>query len=283
MTGSGARESRPATAPLAIEDYGLIGDCRSAALVGRNGSIDWLCWPRFDSSACFSALLGSSDHGRWSIAPAAEIVGTSRSYRGDTMVLETVFETQDGEVAVIDFMPLERPDSSVVRIVEGRRGRVPMRMDLTLRFDYGSSVPWVTRLADESGIVAIAGPNLVVLRSSVELRGEDLSTTASFTLDQGRRATFVLTYGPSHRPAPAAVDAAAALGAAEAWWTDWAGRCTHQGARRRDAAAVAADAQGAELCGDRRHSSRRRRRRCPNSSAARATGTIAIAGCATRP
>ena len=222
----------PAAAPLAIEDYGLIGDCRSAALVGRNGCIDWLCWPRFDSGACLAALLGGSEHGRWSIAPAHAVVGTFRSYRGDTLVLETIFETADGAVAVIDFMPPDQSASSVIRIVEGRRGRVPVRMDLTLRFDYGSSVPWVSRLADRSGIQAIAGPNLAVLRSSVEFHGEGLATVADFILDEGETATFVLTYGLSHRPAPEALDTRAAVAAAEAWWTAWARRCTHQGLRR---------------------------------------------------
>ena len=226
------RPPRPPAAPLAIEDYGLIGDCRSAALVGRNGSIDWLCWPRFDSEACFAALLGGADHGRWSIAPATGAGATSRSYRGETMVLETVFASDEGEVAVIDFMPPGRTDSSLIRIVEARRGRVPMRLHLTLRFDYGSSVPWVTRLAGEHGVVAIAGPNLVVLRSSIALHGEDLSTVADFTLDAGQTASFVLTYGPSHRPPPAAVDAGAALRGAQAWWGEWIGRCTHQGRGR---------------------------------------------------
>jgi GH15 family glucan-1,4-alpha-glucosidase len=228
---AGAARS-PAAAPLAIEDYGLIGDCRSAALVGRDGSIDWLCWPRFDSAACLAALLGGSEHGRWSIVPTCAVVATSRSYRGDTLVLETIFETADGAVAVIDFMPPDRAESSVIRVVEGRRGRVPVRMDLTLRFDYGSSVPWVSRLADGSGVQAIAGPNLAVLRSSAEFHGEGLATVAEFILDAGEAASFVLTYGPSHRPAPQAIDARTALAAAEGWWTAWARRCTHEGRRR---------------------------------------------------
>ena len=258
----------------------LTGDCRSAALVGRNGCIDWPCWPRFDSGACLAALLGGSEHGRWSIAPAAAVVGTFRSYRGDTLVLETIFETADGAVAVIDFMPPDQSASSVIRIVEGRRGRVPVRMDLTLRFDYGSSVPWVSRLADRSGIQAIAGPNLAVLRSSVALHGEGLATVADFILDEGETATFVLTYGLSHRPAPEALDTRAAVAAAEAWWTAWARRCTHQGLRRAallrsllTLKALTFTETGA--C------SPHRRPRCPSSSAAPATGTIAIAGCAT--
>jgi len=218
--------------PLRIEDYGLIGDCTTAALVGRNGSIDWLCWPRFDSAACFAALLGNSNHGRWSIAPSDPLYKSSRSYRGDTMILETVFAVRDGSFAVIDFMPTNRPDSSVIRIVEGRSGRPQVRMDLTLRFDYGSTVPWVERLPDENGIAAIAGPNLVALRTPVELKGEDLSTTSDFTISSGERVSFVLTYGPSHLPPPAAIDADLSLDDTEAFWKEWSARCTYDGHRR---------------------------------------------------
>jgi len=218
--------------PLRIEDYGLIGDCTTAALVGRNGSIDWLCWPRFDSAACFAALLGNSNHGRWSIAPSDPLYKSSRSYRGDTMILETVFAVRDGSFAVIDFMPTNRPDSSVIRIVEGRSGRPQVRMDLTLRFDYGSTVPWVERLPDENGIAAIAGPNLVALRTPVELKGEDLSTTSDFTISSGERVSFVLSYGPSHVPPPAAIDADQSLDDTEAFWKEWSARCTYDGHRR---------------------------------------------------
>lgn len=220
--------------PLPIEDYGLVGDCTSAALVGRNGSVDWLCWPRFDSPSCFSALLGDARHGRWAIGPASGAGAASRSYRGDTMVLETVFETAEGAFALVDFMPVGRPESSLVRIVEGRRGRCDVRMNMTIRFDYGSTVPWVTRVADGSGIVSIAGPNLAVLRTTVELRGEDLSTAADFTIGEGERVSFALTYGPSHRPPPAPFDPAEALRDTEAFWTGWAGQCTY-GGHRRDA------------------------------------------------
>src|SRR5947209_2758117 len=149
---------------LRIEDYGLIGDCTTAALVGRNGSIDWLCWPRFDRGACFAALLGNAGHGHWSLCPVAEKFTASRSYRGETMLLETQFDTGNGGFAVIDFMAMDDTASSVIRIVEGRNGEARVCMHLTLRFDYGSAVPWVTKLADGSGISAIAGPDLVTLR-----------------------------------------------------------------------------------------------------------------------
>jgi GH15 family glucan-1,4-alpha-glucosidase len=145
--------------PLAIEDYALIGDCTTAALVGRNGSIDWLCWPRFDGNACFAALLGTSEHGRWRICPADPAPRVTRAYRDGSMVLETIFETAEGRVAVIDFMPIDQPNSSVIRIVEGRHGKVAMRLHLTLRFDYGTTIPWVTALEDQSGLSAVAGPS----------------------------------------------------------------------------------------------------------------------------
>jgi GH15 family glucan-1,4-alpha-glucosidase len=215
--------------PLAIEDYGLIGDCRSAALVGRNGSIDWLCWPRFDSAACFAALLGDARHGRWRIAPVDAAARATRRYVGDTLILETLFETAAGRVAVIDFMPVGGDVTSVVRIVEGREGHVPMRLHLVLRFDYGSSVPWVTRLDDGSGIVAVAGPNLAVLRTPVALHGEDLATAAEFTVGPGERIPFVLSYGPSHRPPPTPLAAEIALATTEDFWLRWADRCTDQG------------------------------------------------------
>ena len=218
--------------PLAIEDYALIGDCTTAALVGSNGSIDWLCWPRFDSGACFAALLGHSEHGRWSIKPAGEISKSTRAYLKDTVVLETLFETGDGAVALIDFMPVNQACSSVIRIVEGRRGRVPMRMNLTLRFDYGSSVPWVSKLEEGNGNVAIAGPNLVVLRTSVELRGEGLSTAAEFDIEPQQRVGFVLSYGLSHRPPPLAIDCDAALQETLDFWRQWSARCTYTGKRR---------------------------------------------------
>ncbi|HEY6458447.1 MAG TPA: glycoside hydrolase family 15 protein [Steroidobacteraceae bacterium] len=218
--------------PLAIEDYALIGDCTTAALVGANGSIDWLCWPRFDSGACFAALLGHSKHGRWSINPAGEVCSSVRAYIKDTVVLETLFDTADGRVALIDFMPVNQAASSVIRIVEGRTGRVPMRMNLTLRFDYGSAVPWVYRLDEGNGNIAIAGPNLVVLRTSVALRGEGLSTAADFDIEPRQRIAFALSYGLSHRPPPPTIDCAAALQATLDFWRGWSARCTYTGKRR---------------------------------------------------
>src|SRR5207237_7450458 len=163
-----------------IEDYALIGDCETAALVSRDGSIDCLCLPRFDSGACFAALLGTPEHGRWLIAPAGEITASRRRYRGDTLVLETDFETADGAVTVVDCMPPRTSEPDLVRLVVGKRGRVAMQMQLVLRFDYGSIVPWVRRT--KRGIRAIAGPDAVELVTPVELRGENLTTVADFTV-----------------------------------------------------------------------------------------------------
>ena len=215
---------------MLIEDYALIGDCLSGALVGRNGSIDWLCWPRFDSDACFAALLGTSRHGRWLLAPADRAAKTSRSYRGDTMVLETVFETADGTIAVIDFMPTGLGLSSIVRRVEGRAGKVPVHMELTLRFDYGSSIPWVTQIEGGGGVQAVCGPHLVVLRTDVELTGRDRSTVAEIDLGAGESVDFTLTWGPSHLPLPPPFDAGGALARTEAFWQGWSSRCKVGGA-----------------------------------------------------
>ena len=214
---------------LAIEDYALIGDCRTAALVGRNGSIDWLCWPRFDSGACFAALLGTSEHGRWQICPADPAPRVTRGYRDSTMVLETIFETQDGRVAVIDFMPVGQAESSVIRIVEGRSGKVAMQLEMKLRFDYGRSVPWVTRLEDKSGLSAVAGPNKVVLRAPIDLQSENLATRAEFDVCAGQSVAFVMTYGPSHLPAPAALNWQSMLETTESFWGNWSAKSTYKG------------------------------------------------------
>jgi glucoamylase len=227
---AGGAGTAQADLPLAIEDYALIGDCTTAALVGRNGSIDWLCWPRFDSNACFAALLGTSDHGRWRIAPADPAPRVARAYRDGTMVLETVFTTDDGRVAVIDFMPFEHPTSSVVRLVEGRAGKVAMDMHLKLRFDYGTSVPWVTRLEDNSGISAVVGPNRVTLRAPVELRGDNLATVANFRVAKGECIAFVMSYSPSHLDVPAAIDGHVALRETSSSWRKWSAQSCFEGA-----------------------------------------------------
>ena len=224
--------------PSPIEDYALIGDCQTAALVSRDGSVDWLCWPRFDSDACFAALLGADDNGRWRIAPRRAFgdartdvfLRVQRAYRDCTLVLETLFETDSGSVAIIDFMP-PRPDgaSHLVRIVAGRAGRVAMRMEMALRFDYGATIPWVTQLPDGSGVRAIAGPNMAVLRAGVPMRGEGMQTVADFEIDAGATVAFVLTYVASHLDIPDAIDAHAALAGTEKFWRDWCARCTGTG------------------------------------------------------
>jgi GH15 family glucan-1,4-alpha-glucosidase len=206
-----------------IEDYGLIGDCETAALVGNDGSIDWLCWPRFDSDACFAALLGSSDNGRWLVAPRDTDVHVRRSYRGATLILETQFECASGCVKLIDFMPLRGHCSDIVRLVQGVRGRVAMRMELVLRFGYGALVPWVTRLED-GALRAIAGPDMVVLRTPAPIRGENLKTIADFEVAAGATVPFVLSYGPSHEDPPRPLDAQKALRDTEKFWTHWISR-----------------------------------------------------------
>jgi GH15 family glucan-1,4-alpha-glucosidase len=214
---------------LRIEDYALIGDCQTAALVGRDGSIDWLCWPRFDSAACFAALLGTSDHGRWRIAPADPAPRVRRRYREDTLILETDFATADGEVTIIDFMPVRDWDSDLVRMVVGRRGRVAMDLELVLRFDYGASVPWVTRTPDGKGIRAVAGPDKVVLCSPVPLEGRDFKTHGRFEVAAGETLAFVLTHCASHLDVRVNIDPHAALAETEAFWKKWSARCTVQG------------------------------------------------------
>ncbi len=220
--------------PLAIEDYAFIGDCHTAALVGRDGSIDWACFPSFDSGACFAALLGEDRHGRWRIAPAGTVLSTQRRYREGTMVLETDFETAEGAVRVIDCMPLSIERRDIVRIVEGLRGRVAMRMVLVIRFDYGSVVPWV-RQVDRS-LLATAGPDTLELRTSVPTHGENLKTVAEFDIGEGQRVPFVLNYHPSHEAAPPACDAEQALEATDRGWREWSDRSTYRG-RWREAVA----------------------------------------------
>jgi GH15 family glucan-1,4-alpha-glucosidase len=238
--GSNAERTGGATAvyqttpcqAAAIEDYALIGDCHTAALVSKDGSIDWLCWPRFDSPACFAALLGSPENGRWRIAPAEAPVKVTRRYRPGTLILETLFETASGSAALIDFMAVEK--NSIVRIVEGRGGSVAMQLELTLRFEYGSAVPWVTRLNHGSGIRAIAGPDQVVLQSDIKLHGKAMTTVASFTAEAGKRTRFVLTHAASHLPLPAPPHADQALDDTDAAWTAWSARGTYRGSYRSE-------------------------------------------------
>jgi len=210
-----------------IEDYALIGDTYTAALVGRTGSIDWLCFPRFDSPACFAALLGEERHGHWRIAPADGGSCTRRRYRGETLVLETEWQTATGTVRVIDFMPPRGEAPDIVRIVEGVEGAVEMSSELRLRFDYGRTVPWVRTLKGQ--LVAVAGPNAVSLRSPVPSHGHDFATFSDFTVGKGDRVPFVLTWRESHKPPPRAVDAESALTETEAWWTEWMTNCTYDG------------------------------------------------------
>jgi len=203
-----------------IEDYGLIGDCETAALVSKDGSIDWLCWPRFDSDACFAALLGNSKNGRWRIAPAQTKARISRRYRPATLILETTFTTDDGEVTLIDFMPSREQASHIVRLVVGTRGTVAMTTELVIRFDYGQSVPWVKR-TENGDLLAISGPDMLVLRTPVELRGEHMTTVGEFTVSAGETVPFVLMYVPSHLQAPDPVDAEDALRETQQFWEQW--------------------------------------------------------------
>lgn len=214
-----------------IEDYGLIGDCETAALVGRDGSIDWLCWPAFDSEACFSALLGEPKNGRWKIAPSDEILKCSRRYRGDTLILETQFETKDGAVTLIDFMPPRGAASDVIRLVLGESGRVKLRMELVIRFGFGTDIPWVKR-SDDGGLLAICGADMTVLRTPVETRGEAMTTVSDFEVGAGETIPFVLTYGPSHLDVPAPIDPNQALKETEEFWSEWSGQCTFDGYQR---------------------------------------------------
>jgi GH15 family glucan-1,4-alpha-glucosidase len=215
--------------PCKIEDYALIGDCETAALVGRDGSIDWLCWPTFDADACFVAILGNEEHGHWKIAPAEDTGEISRRYWGNTLILETRFATKDGTVAVIDFMPPRGKASDVVRLVRGISGRVKMRMQLVMRFGFGTDIPWVKKNEDGTGLLAICGQDMAVLRTPVETRGEDMSSVADFEVGEGETVPFTLTYGPSHLAVPEAIDPEAALKDTEDYWKEWSSRCIYQG------------------------------------------------------
>lgn len=210
-----------------IEHYALIGDCETAALVGRNGSIDWLCWPAFDSDACFAAMLGTHKNGRWLVAPSDEVTTISRRYRGETLILETRFKTKSGIVALIDFMPPRGKASDIVRLVRGVSGTVKMRMELVIRFGFGADIPWVRRI--DHSLLAVAGQDMTVLRTPVEIRGEDLTTVSEFEVKAGETVPFVLTYGPSHLDPPEPIDPEIALQETETFWKEWCSHCTRDG------------------------------------------------------
>jgi len=215
-----------------IEDYALIGDTQTAALVGRDGSMDWLCVPRFDSGACFAALLGEPGNGRWLLAPKSGAKAVRRRYLPGTLVLETEMDCAEGTIRLIDFMPPRDKALDVMRIVEGVRGRVPVTMELVIRFGYGSVVPWVRRTDDT--LLAVAGPDALELRTPTTTRGVDFTTVANFTVGPGERAPFVLTWYPSNLPPPRILDANAELDATIKWWRDWSAKCTYDGPYRED-------------------------------------------------
>jgi GH15 family glucan-1,4-alpha-glucosidase len=214
--------------PARIEEYALIGDCHTAALVSRAGSIDWLCWPRFDAPACFAALLGTQENGFWRIAPVGRDARPTRRYRDGTLVLETRFENEAGAATIVDFMPPRDGASNLVRLVRGERGSVDFETEIVFRFDYGRTVPWVSR-ADPTTLTAIAGPDLLVLRSDVELHGEDLRTRGTFRVGSGETRRFVLTHVPSIDPLPPDIDVGRALAETEGFWRDFSGRCPQVG------------------------------------------------------
>ena len=214
--------------PVPIENYALIGNTRAAGLVSSEGSIDWLCVPRFDSASCFAALVGTPDNGRWLLAPEGQVKDVRRCYRPHTLVLETEFHTAEGSVRLVDCMPIWRGRTEVLRYVEGISGAVPMRMELAIRFGYGAIVPWVRRI--DGALHATAGPDSLRLRAGVEVRGKGLTTVANFTVGPGDRVPFLLTYFLSHDEAPIPIDPTAALEATERWWREWCGQCTYDGA-----------------------------------------------------
>lgn len=215
-----------------LEDYALIGDCETAALVSIDGSIDWLCWPRFDSGACFAAILGGPEFGRWRIAPVGGVAEVSRRYVDETLILETTFETESGTVALIDFMPAHDDRSDLLRIVRGIRGEVEMRTELLVRFDYGSVVPWVSRV-DRRTHRIVAGPDLITLRSTVEEHGESLKTVGDWVVRKGEDYPFALTWSASHLKPPSEIDALAALERTRKTWSEWSERCTYDGKWRK--------------------------------------------------
>ncbi|HEX4272207.1 MAG TPA: glycoside hydrolase family 15 protein [Rhizomicrobium sp.] len=211
-----------------IEDYAMIGDCRTAAIICRGGSIDWFCVPRFDSEAVFAALLGTKDNGRWLIAPAAKKFISHRRYRGDSLILETIFTTPTGKARVTDFMPPGTPESCIVRIVEALEGHVDMRTELAIRFDYGVTIPWVSR-RDTRTMTAVAGPHLLTFRTRAEVYGENMHSAADFSVRKGISYAFVLAYGQSFGPLPQSIDAFIALDETERYWRRWSAICKVKG------------------------------------------------------
>jgi GH15 family glucan-1,4-alpha-glucosidase len=215
-----------------IEDYALIGDMQTSALVARDGSIDWLCLPYFDSDSCFGALLGTPDHGRWLLTPAVHVRSVTRQYRPGTLILDTTFETDAGVVRLVDCMPPREQHPDVVRVVEGVSGDVPMRMELVVRFDYGSIVPWVRRMDGE--LRAIGGPDALSLWTPITTKGVGLTTQAEFVVRAGERVPFVLMWHPSHVETVQPIDAHDAVTATEAWWREWGKSYTYKGPYQDD-------------------------------------------------
>ena len=222
-----SRQGRASSGSSPLEDYALIGDTHSAGLVCRNGSLDWLCLPRFDSPACFAALLGDVRNGRWQIRPAGRIRRIVRRYRGETLILETEFQTTEGTVRLVDCMLPRQRHPRVVRQVVGVSGAVAMHVSLRMRFEYGSVVPWVRH--DGDTLSAVAGPDALEIRSDVPLQASDLEHVADFTVRAGERVGFTLTWHPSYRPAPPAIDVPETVARVESWWDEWAGRSTYAG------------------------------------------------------
>ena len=266
--------------PLPIEDYGIIGDLHTVALVGRNGSIDWLCLPRFDSGACFAELLGTEDHGSWKLAPRGATRATHRHYRGDTLVLESEFVTDGGTVRIVDCMPIRQEHPEVVRLVEGVRGTVTMEMRLTIRFGYGQVVPWVRRT--DGTLTAVAGPDALSLWTTAITEGSELSTVAEFTVSEGQSVPFSLSWYPATGSAPRPVDAQYAIEDTERWWEEWVAQCTYEG-EYRDAVvrslvtlkALTYEPTGGIVAAPTTS--------LPEAVGGSATGTTGSAGCATPP
>ncbi len=218
-----------AAMPLPIEDYAVIGDLHTAAIVGRDGSIDWLCLPNFASGACFARLLGTDDHGYWKIAPAGPVTATRRRYRDGTLVLETEMDCAEGTIRITDCMPIRETYPQVVRMVEGVRGTVPIRMDLSVRFDYGLSIPWVSRVGAGNLLTATAGPDSVALWTRMDVHGEGLTSVSEFSIREGQQIPYTLTWFPSHEVPPHPTDPWFTITTTEAWWRTWSAACTYEG------------------------------------------------------